>query len=326
MRKAKKFLILIIIFFIGLLFSSQNAEASAKTGAKVITESSSLNVRKTSDSSSKVIRRLQMGSYITLINKEGNKWKVEFLDGKYGYCHEKYLKVISSSQLMYVNISSGHLNVRRNADEKAEIKSKLYRGDDVIVLSQQNGFSKVIYNGSKLGYVKSVYLSSSKPSSINTSLSYSVPYYRQTDSRWKNIRIGIQGDTIGTSGCTTCCLAMTESYRTKTAVTPDIMKSRLSYASAGWLYWPSHYNTKLVSSGNYLSEIYGILKSGKPVILGSKNSYGSQHWVVVTAYSKSSDTLKASDFKINDPGSSSRTVLSQFISAYGELYKIAYYK
>jgi len=60
------------------------------------------------------------------------------------------------------------------------------------------------------------------------------------------------------------------------------------------------------------------------VLLGCKNSYGSQHWVVVTGYTGGS-TLTASGFTINDPGTSSRTTLSQFLSVYPSFYKILYY-
>lgn len=305
------------------LFCSPDAKAAS--AGKVQTKSTALNVRKTKEGSSAVIGNLKKNSHVTLVSKAGNKWKVEYKNGKYGYCHEDYIKVVSE-KVRYVNITSGVLNVRSKANTSSSIKDKLKKGEEVIVLSSSDGFSKILYYGTKTGYVKSSYLSSEKPKSNTEKITLSVPSYKQTDSRWKNIKIGTQGDTIGSSGCTTTCLSMTESVRTKKTVTPADMAKKLTYAPAGWLYWPNNYNVEYTSASTYLSAVYKVLKSGKPVIVGSKKTNGSQHWVVVTAYSGTPSSLKASDFSINDPGSNTRTKLSQFISAYPELYKIAYYK
>ena len=61
-------------------------------------------------------------------------------------------------------------------------------------------------------------------------------------------------------------------------------------------------------------------KAQKPAVLfGAKNKYGSQHWIVITGFR--GGELVPSNFIINDPGSSSRTALSQFLSIYPVLYK-----
>ena len=325
MKKKLKFLLWVSLLLSALIFCSGEADAASLSAGKVQTKSTALNVRKTTDSSSAVIGTLKKGSHVTLASKHGDKWKVEYKNGKYGYCHEDYIKVVSE-KVRYVNITSGGLNVRSKGSTSSSVKDKLKRGKEVIILSSSDGFSKILYNGTKTGYVKSSYLSSKKPLSNTEKISLSVPSYKQTDSRWKNIKIGTQGDTIGSSGCTTTCLAMTESVRTKKTVTPSDMAKRLTYAPAGWLYWPKEYNVEYTSKASYLSSVYSALKSGKPVIVGSKKTNGSQHWVVVTAFSGNPSSLKASDFSINDPGSNTRARLSEFISVYPELYKIAYFK
>ena len=261
----------------------------------------------------------------TLVSKSGDRWRVEYKNGKYGYCHEDYIKKVSE-KVRYVNITNGVLNVRTKKNTSSKIKDKLKRGEEVVVLSTSEGFSKILYYGTKTGYVKASYLSASKPKNNTEAITVSVPSFKQTDSRWKNIRIGTQGDTIGSSGCTTTCLSMTESVRTKKTVSPADMAKKLTYAPAGWLYWPNNYNVEYTSNSSYLSSVYRVLKSGKPVIVGSKKNNGSQHWVVVTGYKGNPSTLKASDFTINDPGSSTRKKLSEFISVYPNLYKVAYYK
>lgn len=153
-----------------------------------------------------------------------------------------------------------------------------------------------------------------------------MPSFKQTDSRWSDIKIGTQGDTVKSSGCTTTALSMTESFHLGKTVTPADMVKKLSYSASGMLYWPSEYNTELVASSDYLKKIYTQLSKGKPVILGMKKTGGSQHWVVITGHTKSTSSLSAGNFTINDPGSSTRTLLSEFVSAYPVAYKIAYKK
>ena len=116
---------------------------------------------------------------------------------------------------------------------------------------------------------------------------------------------------------------MTESYRRNTTVTPAYIRNNSSYTSDGSIYWPSNYTTS--TNSNYLSTVYNLLKSGKPVLIGLKTSTGGQHWVVITGFS-GGNTLSMGNFIVNDPGSSTRTRLSEVVNSYPLFYKIAYYK
>ena len=116
---------------------------------------------------------------------------------------------------------------------------------------------------------------------------------------------------------------MMESYRTGTTIYPHVMSKQLTYTSSGNLYWPSHYTT-ITSSSAYLSKIYTLLQSGKPVLFGAKTSAGKQHWVVITGFT-GGNTLSASSFTIHDPGSTQRTTLQQFLNAYPVFYKYFHY-
>lgn len=323
MKKTTKFSLCLCLIVFLVCSLSIKSNASSLSAGKVTTKSTALNVRKTASASSAVIATLKKDSYVTLISKSGNRWKVEYQSGKYGYCHEDYISEVENS-VKYVNITSGVLNVRSSASTSSSIKATLSKAQTVLAVSKSGDFTKIIYNGSATGYVKTDFLSSSKPAESTQTIKLSVPYYNQTDSKWKNIKIGTSGDTIGTSGCTTACLAMTESVRLSKSVTPKDMAASLKYADAGWLYWPSNYTVKYASS-DYLSTVYKLLKENKPVILGAKKENGSQHWVVITSFSGNPSSPKVADFSINDPGSKTRTVLSQFISDYPVLYKIAYY-
>ncbi len=327
MKKTIKALLFVFILCVFSTFyapESFAADASSKAG-KVATQSTALNLRKSASASSAVVKQIKKGKYLTLLKKDGSWWKVEYAKGKTAYAHAGYIDIVSS-EVMYVSTSSGNLNVRASASTTAEIKTTLARGTVVIKLSEKNSFTRILYNGTSTGYVSSAYLSDKKPAAAYKKISMTVPSYKQTDSRWANIKIGTQGDTIKSSGCTTTALAMTESYHLGKTLTPADMVRRLSYSSSGMLYWPAEYGTELISSSDYLSKIYNLLKKGKPVVLGMKKSNGTQHWVVVTGHKKDTSSLSAGNFTINDPGSNTRTLLSEFVSVYPITYKIAYRK
>ncbi len=322
--KAFMLILTVCISFCFMLFSASAADASSKAG-RVATESTALNLRKSATTSSAVVKQMKKGKYLTLLKKEGSFWLVEYAKGKTAYAHSNYIDTVSS-KVMFVATQSGNLNVRSSASATAEIRTTLPKGTVVLKLSEKNSFTKILYNGSSTGYVSTAYLSELKSTGEYKKISLSVPSFKQTDSRWADIRIGTQGDTIRSSGCTTTALSMTESFHLGKTVTPADMVKKLTYSASGMLYWPTDYVTELVTSSDYLSKIYTQLSKGKPVILGMKKSNGAQHWVVITGHTKSTSSLSANNFTINDPGSNVRTVLSEFVSAYPTAYKIAYRK
>jgi len=321
--KKRIFPLFISLFILSAVFSLSVVAADTAAGI-VSTQGGRLNVRKSASSSSQILTSLPNNKTVALHGKSGSWYKVEYADGKYGYSHADYITPRTSSYRAYVNTPGSVLNVRTGNNTSYAVKDTLSHGTAVTVISEGSTFNKIIYEGVKGGYVSAAYLSSTTSSFKKISLS--VPSYKQTDSRWKNVTIGTTGGTIGTIGCTTTALAMTESYRTGSTVTPLNMRNQLSYTSSGSLYWPNNYNTKLVTASDYLSEIYSVLSGGKPVIFGATNAKGKQHWVVVTGHTTASTSLSTANFTVNDPGSSTRTTLKAFLSAYGNVYKIAYYK
>lgn len=322
--KRKICLILALILMWGIFIIPTKATKSIVGAARVNTSSTSLNVRSSPSASATIKTTLKKNSYVTLISKSGSYWYVQYSPSGYGYCHSNYISK-TSGYVMQVKTSTGRLRVRETVYANAAIKDHLYSGTQVTVLNTNSTHAKILYNGNKIGFVYKSYLVN--PESVSTkynAISLKVPDYKQTDSRWSKVTLGSSGQTIGKIGCATTALAMTESYRTGTTIYPDAMAKKLSYTSGGAVYWPSNYNIVTSSSG-YLTVIYNTLKSGKPVIVGAKNSYGGQHYVVVTGV-KACDSLTTSAFYINDPGSTSRTTLNQFLNAYPTFYKMLYVK
>ncbi len=322
-------LILALILSFSLIQSftlTANASSTVYGAGKVTTASTSLNVRKSASTSSSVVTTLKRNSNVTLISKTGNFWYVRYSASGYGYCSADYITTVSTT-VKAVKTSSGNLNVRSSASTSGTILTTLKSGTKVPVISTSNGWSKILYNGSKTGYVSSAYLTN--PTSDNTATSHKaislsgVPNFKQTDSRWANVTLGSSGQSIAKIGCATTAIAMLESKRTSTTIYPHNMAKKLSYTSGGAVYWPSYY-TQITSSSDYLAKIYNLLQDGKPVIVGAKKSNGSQHYVVVTGV-KATNTLTTSAFYINDPGSNTRTTLNQFFSAYPYFYKMLHY-
>lgn len=314
-RKTVSMIVLLILIFC-MAPEAEAATLSSKAGA-VTTASGKLNVRSSPSSSASVVGSLNKGSYITLISRSGDWWKVEYAKGKQGYCHADYITIVQGTPVT-VNTQSGGLNVRSGAGTSYAKTGTLSKGETVLFLKESGGWSRVLYHGTKTGYVSSQYLSN-----YYGAVSLKVPSFKQTDSRWADLTIGQSGKTFAKIGCATTAVAMMESYRTGTTIYPHVMSNKLTYTPSGDLYWPSHYKTVTNSSG-YLNAIYNKLKQGLPVLLGARNSYGSQHWVVVTGYTGGAN-LTAAGFTVHDPGTYSRTNLQQFLSAYPTFYKYFYY-
>ena len=299
--------------------------AQAVSAGVVDTDSSPLSVRSLASTSSAKLTTLSKGSLVTLISKSGSWWYVEYGDGRYGYCHQDYISQLTSAKSAYVNISGGKLNVRASGSKSSSVIDALYKGESAVVLSEANGWSRILYDGVKTGYVYSAYLTEGEGTGATLQkISLSVADYKQYDGRWANMKVGSSGKTMRSIGCVTTALAATERYRLgDSSLTPATMLYRLSYTSSGDVLWPSNYRN--YTSSGYLQKTYDLLKSGKPVIFGAKNSYGKMHWVVVTGYSGSGTNLKAADFMINDPGSETRVKLSDLFKEYPYFYKIEYY-
>lgn len=320
-----KKIILALVLIIGCFFGvGYNAKASTSTAiaAKANTDGANLNVRQSNSTSSAIIGKITDNSYFTIIRSSGNWYYVEYKEDQYGYVHKDYVTTVSTNTKR-VDTGGANLNARTGPSTSYMIFDKIADKDYVVVLvTENNGWARVLFEGNKIGYVSTSYLKGTTTSYTYPSLSLNVPSYKQYDSRWAYATIGSSGKTFKQIGCVTTGMAMLESYRRGHTITPLYMESISSYTSDGSLYWPSRY--KFYTGSSYLSQIYSLLKQGKPVMVGAKNASGGQHWVVVYGYN-GSNTLSASNFLIHDPGSSSRSNLQQLFNSYSTFYKLTYY-
>lgn len=313
-------LLISCLFALALVFISpgliQRAQASetAKAGT-VATAQTRLNVRSSPSLSGSILTGLNRGSTVALVAKSGDWWKVEYAPGRYGYCNDDYIKPLSTKTAT-VSAEGSRLNIRSGPSTSYRIDSQFADQSSVTVLSSSGGWAKVLYSGTKIGYISEAFLI--YPSSGYAAVKLSVPRYSQTDSRWANLRLGNSWYTISTAGCTTTAMAMVESTVRGVTVTPGTLAKELSYSSSGNLYWPSNYSA--YTGKDYLAVVYRELKAGRPVMIGGFTPSGAQHWAVITGFT--GGDLTNGNFTIHDPGSVSRTTLKDFQTKYSVFYKI----
>jgi SH3-like domain-containing protein len=135
--------------------------AFATSAAGIVTTSyGSLNVRRSAGAGGEIVSRLGSGSYVTLISKTGNWWYVEYAAGAYGYASADYIQYVYGTWPLKVSTSYGSLNVRSGPGTSHGIIGKIARGHIVIALSEANGWYRIVFNGSNVGYVSGLYLTS----------------------------------------------------------------------------------------------------------------------------------------------------------------------
>lgn len=285
---------------------------SAKTAGKIVTEGGRLNLRQSPSVSAPVVGSAEKNSWLTIEKKTDNWYLVEYEKDKRAYAHADYIKNYPGTVEGEVNINSGVLNVRTGPGTNYSVKDRLTDGHRILAVKSNDTWAGILYDGNKTGYVAKTYLKKVSAEQY-PEVGLTMPSYKQYDSAWKNYPIGTTGGTIGTIGCLTTAISMVESHRSGYAITPPQMAKRLSYSASGSLYWPSDY-VRTTISGNYLQNIYELLRSGKPVIVGAKKASGGQHWVTVYGYE--GGNLSEEGFLIHDPGSGTRTTLKSFFAAY----------
>ena len=318
----KKTNIIVALFMCSLIspikdIKVTNAISNTSEVGKVVTSGSNLNVRSTASTSSKIVTKLKNNTLITIVSSSSNFYKIEYKDNQYGYVHKNYINKVDSTVR---KVTASSLNVRSGSSTSHKVIDKLSKNELVATLSLTNNFYKIIYDGSSVGYVHKNYLTST---TTYGAINLNVVNYKQTDSRWANLRIGSSKYYVKDAGCLITSMSMSESYRRNITVTPKYIVNNFSFTSSGNMYWPSNYTTS--TSSSYLTTIYNNLKNNKPTIIGAKKANGSMHFVIVKGFLASNSITKSS-FIINDPGSNTRTTLSEFMAIYPYFYKIAYYK
>ena len=216
--------------------------------------------------------------------------------------------------------SYNKLNVRRSPDKEAEILGFfVYRQEITVDGAAENGFyfSSGVdsYTGEMIaGYCFGDYITFQEPGDPKIQLN--VPAYFQADPRWAANTIGDTKKTMEAIGCTTTCMAMAKTYLTQT-------EDMLWYNENGDMGWPKTY-ARTADEDHFMEIAFEQLHKDVPVLIGAERRNGSPHWVLITGYRGDASEFRPEDFVINDPLTTQRTNLQQFLDEYPVFELIAY--
>lgn len=145
-------LVMTVMLSTGVLPKAAAAEVTSAAGI-VSTASGSLNIRSEANTSGAIITKLSTGTYVTLISKTGNWWRVEYAPSSYGYASADYIKYIYNTYPVRTLSSSGSIAVRSGPDNTYASIGSIPGGETVLVLNQTGSWLRVLYNGTQTGYV-----------------------------------------------------------------------------------------------------------------------------------------------------------------------------
>lgn len=148
--------------------NSDNNQAVITQKGTIVNISSTLNVRASANTGSKVIGTLRNGNSIDIIAKEGSWYKISY-NGTTGYVYGEYVKVNNNESKpetpstpeatqtgKVVNVTTT-LNIRSGAGTNYGIVGRVGANATVNILGQEGGWYKISYNG-LTGYVSSDYI------------------------------------------------------------------------------------------------------------------------------------------------------------------------
>lgn len=148
------------------------------TTETVKVNASSVRVRKSATTSSKILKTLSKGTKVTRLEKKvayknGYYWdKVKLSNGSIGYMANKYLSAVTTSNttsatspIITAKINKKNVRIRKSATTSSKILKTLSKGTKVTILQKKvaykNGYywDKVKLTNGTIGYIASKYLS-----------------------------------------------------------------------------------------------------------------------------------------------------------------------
>lgn len=115
-----------------------------------------LNLRKTADSKGTVVNQFNQGDPMTVLEKEGDWFKVSY-DDTIGYVNKEFVDFQYN-----IYIDGNDINMRKGATTESEVVTTLDNATIITVLNKNGEWYKVRYDG-KIGYVKDTCTSFTEP-------------------------------------------------------------------------------------------------------------------------------------------------------------------
>lgn len=132
--------------------------ALASDGTVGTITASSLNVRSGPSTSNNVLFTVKKGEVVDILETSNGWYKIRNSNNQYGWASSKYIELTAKENSDFkkvVNITA--LNMRSGPSSSYRVIKVLKLNDEVEVLSESKGWSKIKYDG-RLGYVATKYL------------------------------------------------------------------------------------------------------------------------------------------------------------------------
>ena len=264
---------------LGILSATMAFANIADAATKYAKTTANLNFRTGPSTSNKIISTIKKNTKVEVISYEGEWAKIKY-NNKVGYSSKSYLSEISSSSnssntttAKTGTVTTDVLNVRSGAGTKYSKIGTLKKGAKVTILSSSNGWHKIQYTSSKIGWVSADYIKVTTTTSNSTSSSNGNSNSGSTSS----------GNT--SNGSTSS--GNTSSNNTTTQKTGTVTADALNVRSG---------------AGTSYSKIGTLKKGDKVTILSSSNGW---HQIQYTSTTKG--WVSASYVSIGDSSSNSGT-------------------
>ncbi|PFQ70674.1 peptidase M24 [Bacillus cereus] len=143
--------------------ATQTVQASTSNSSSYTVNASVLHVRAGSSTSHDIISRVYNGQTLNVIGEENGWFKINH-NGKTGYVSGEF--VSKNGEKTNNNVSTGGnnkvtadvLRVRTAPNTSSSVSGRVYEGQTLNVISQENGWVKINHNG-KVGYVSGEFVS-----------------------------------------------------------------------------------------------------------------------------------------------------------------------
>ena len=156
------------------LKSNSGNDSSSDSSFKATVTASVLNVRSGPSTNDIVISKINTGTEVEVLEESNGWYKVKLKNGQVGWASAQYLSTNSMSDNQgssnqdssnEVNISktgivkADVLNIRSNPGTNNSIIGKLYNGESITVLSEQNNWYKIKKSNGQTRWVSAQYIS-----------------------------------------------------------------------------------------------------------------------------------------------------------------------
>ncbi|MBO5335791.1 MAG: SH3 domain-containing protein [Lachnospiraceae bacterium] len=138
-------------------------EGSTGNVTQFATATTTVNVRSSDSEQADKLGKVAGGEKIQVLEQRLNGWSKVLYESKEGFIKSEYLQVGESTESAEGVASSGkvtattNINVRAKASETAEKIGTLLGGDSAELISTENGWCKIKFNG-QIAYVKAEYV------------------------------------------------------------------------------------------------------------------------------------------------------------------------